>query len=133
MKAEFPEGRECRDSVWGTQQGKEGGSSLLGARGFLLMIVVWCRSLLRHPGTGQSKDEDPGVVPWSQGGLGASGLEYSPMLSSPFWPGPSLDVISSKEIVHCLSLTRRTCAVCIWRHVYCGGPQQQEEEQKANF
>ena len=37
-----------------------------------------------------------------------------------FSPGPSLDVISSREIISSLSLTRRTYAICITRHVSSG-------------
>ena len=66
----------------------------------------------------QLEDEDPGVIPWSRGGVGAcrrerlgiemfssSGLEYT--YDYFFWSfssGPFLDVIYSKEILNFLSL-----------------------------
>ena len=47
------------------------------------------------------------------GGLGytVDGFAWS------FSPGPSLDVLSSREIINSLFFTRRTYATCLIRHV----------------
>ena len=59
----------------------------------------------------------------SRGGLGmglcrAGGLEYT--YDRSFSPGPSSDVISSREIIHSSSLTRSTCTVCSMTRVRRG-------------
>lgn len=52
---------------------------------------------------------------------GTGGLEYS--YDSIVWSlsaVPALDVLSPKEIISSLSLTRRTDTICILRHVKSG-------------
>ena len=46
----------------GDSEEKEHKSCLCSGTGFLLRTVVWCTCLLRHPGTGQSKNRCPGIL-----------------------------------------------------------------------
>ena len=85
--------------------------------GFLLMMVVCCTCPLRHLGTSQYKDAGPRVNSLEPGDLGAEmssarELKYA----CDHLPGPSLDVIYSREIISTLSLIR-TYTICILRFV----------------
>lgn len=52
---------------------------------------------------------------------GTGGLEYSyDSIVWSFSAVPALDVLSPKEIINSLSLTRRTDTICILKHVESG-------------
>ena len=79
MKTEFIGGRERhRQSVWEARKGREQENLLCsGSGGFSWRTVVWHACPLRHPGSGQNKDEGSGVSPWSQAALAWRCLEPS--------------------------------------------------------
>ena len=104
--------RRYRQSVWETLKGKEGLSSMSGVWGFYRGWQSGAHVLSGIQGLDRSKMRAQVSLLEPGGGLGmelcrAGGLEYT--YDRSFSPGPSPDVISSREIIHSSSLTRSTC------------------------
>ena len=141
MKTEFIGDRERhRQSVWEAREGREQETHLCsGSGGFLWGTVVWLACPLRHPGSGQNKDEGAGVSPWSQAALARrcvqpSGLECAHDGFILTWSFLRCCLFQRSHSL----LAGKTYAVCIMRCKEGWGcrslqEQRQEKEQNADF
>lgn len=92
--------------VWGFYQGLWAGVHVSRASRNPLEQRRGPRGYSLEPGVLSAEMTSSGGLEYVHNGFGRS-----------FSPGPSLDVICSGEITNSLSLTRRTYAICIIRHV----------------
>lgn len=104
----------CRQSVWETQKGREGLSSMSGVWGFYRGWQSGAPVLSGIQGPDRSKMRaqvsllEPGEG-WGSAWSCAVQVVWTHDRS--FSPGPSSDVISSREIIQSSSLTRSTCTI----------------------